>query len=58
MRTLSKQLRTARSGRSTSTGVGHKARTVKQSTVEMAMQGIGFFSFFIMRKPTIDGLKN
>jgi len=33
MRTLSKQLRTARSGRSTHTGVGHEASTVKHTMV-------------------------
>jgi len=57
MRTLSKQLRTARSGRCSSTGFGHKASTVKQSKVRIAMQEIGLVDFFIMTKK-IDGLEN
>lgn len=58
MRTLSKQLRTARSGRSSSTGLGHIASTVKQSMVRIAMQDTGLVDFFIMTKTTIDGLEN
>jgi hypothetical protein len=40
MRTLSKKLRTAGSGQSSSTGGCHKASTVKQSKARMAMQGM------------------
>lgn len=58
MRTLSKYLRTVRSGRSTSTGVGHYSSTVKLSMVRMAVQGIGLVTFFIMTKASIDGLEN
>jgi len=58
MRTLSAQLRTARSGRSSSTEFGHKASTVKESMVRIAMQDNGLVDFFIMTKTTIDGLEN
>lgn len=58
MCTLSKQLRTARSGRSSSTGFVHKTSTVKQSMVRIAMQDIGLVDFFIMTKTMIDGLDN